>query len=210
MRGRFAFGVLAFELAELPHALHFQRHHFFGHRVVHLPAQPHEVGVVVQAQRQFFGCETQQARQFFALGSVGVQVFRADPNGRRRHAGRHDQTVAVDDAPAAGGQVERACVTCFALAQKEDAVDNLHIDRAAQQTAKTQAHQGHQKLRPPRRRFGRQQRAAGVVEAAHIGTQGRGHGCPWSCRLLALEQLHFASLAASTFGGWRATPPYST
>ena len=117
------------------------------------------------------GVMPSSARQLAALLLAGLEVLGDGPDRGRRHAGGQDQAVAVDDAAAAGRQLERAGVAVLALALVEVGADDLDVDRAAEQHAEGRAEQRDQELGAPRRRLRGQQRAGRVADAAHAAVR---------------------------------------
>jgi hypothetical protein len=68
-----------------------------------------------------------------------------------------DQTIAVQNTPAVGGQLQRAGKPNLALALEKIVGEHLDIGRARSQTDKRQRNGGHHQLAAPYRRAAGQQ-----------------------------------------------------
>ena len=172
MRGGFALGVLALVNTRLVDARDFQRRDVFGHRFVHLPIDPNK-GLVLagQALAQIPQGHLQEARQLGQLGIGFVDVFGNGPNALGLHAGGQDQTIAVQDSPTVGWQVQGSPKTHLTLGLIEVIANDLDVGCARGQTGKTQSEQTHHELAAPHRCFARQQRAVAEVDA--VAAHGR-------------------------------------
>ena len=110
-----------------------------------------------------------------AAARVAFEVLRDRPDRGRRNARREDQAVAVEDPATAGGQLDRVAVADLALLQEEGRVDDLDVDRAAEQGQEAESDQRDEQLRAPRRRRRGEQRAGRVAEALDARRGAR----PW-------------------------------
>ena len=175
MRRGFALGIPALVLAHLLHALQALRLDLLPHRFIDMPTQrdgaPGDVELVFQLSRH----HAQQAGQGPALRGVGGEGFDIDLHRRQGHAGGQHQAVAVQDAAAAGRQRQLVNEALFALRLVEIGVPNLQIHRAAEQRHKGHADHHDNEARTPRRRLAGQQRAGGVIDAAHRRAGGPTH-----------------------------------
>ena len=167
VRRGLAFGVAALVFAHLVHALDAERQHLLGQLLVDLAAQPDEVRAVVELGRELLGAHAEQPRQLrrAAPASASRSFGIAHSDGVGTLSGE-DQAVAVGDAAAAGGQLERARIAHLALLLEEVGADDLHVGGAAEQHAESPRRPARPGTRAPRRRLRRQQRAGRVVDAA--------------------------------------------
>ncbi len=87
--------------------------------IVDLAAQPDEVRVVGEAALELAAGHVEDAGEPGAARRIAIEVLRDRPDRRRRNARREDEAVAIEDAAATGGQLDRVGVARLALLQEE-------------------------------------------------------------------------------------------
>jgi hypothetical protein len=160
-------GVLALPLAQLVHALDLERGHRLRDLVVHLAAQPDEVGVGLQAFLQIGLRHLEQAGQLTHLLGRGFQVFGNGPQRRRGHAGGQQLAIAIEDATTVGLQLDAAFVAVGTLLLEEVVVDDLDPGSTSDEHGKAQADGADEELHAPHGRARSQQRAGRVAHGGH-------------------------------------------
>ena len=190
MRRRFALGVLALVLAHLVHAFEAERRDVasragsstwrrsqtkFG---LSSSRSSSSAGVMPSSLASCARCARSASKSFGIAHSDGAGTLD----------GQH-QPVAVDDAAAAGRQLQRARVAHLALLLEEVGADDLHVGGAAEQHAEAEADQRDEELRAPRRRLRREQRAGRIVDAARAGARA----APCAGALADLRPAHRAT-----------------
>ena len=194
VRRCFALGVLTAVLLALVHALQTQGHDLLRHGLFHLALEP-DKGLVFVGEffLQLWPGHFQQFGQLLQLGFVAVNFFRAGPQAGHGHARCQDQTIAVQDAAAIGGQFQGACKAHLALLLEEVIGHHLDVERTPCQAKKAQRNRAHHKLAAPNRGAAGQQGAGGVGNAAAHGVApvltGVGAGCVPLTALTALAPL---------------------
>ena len=164
VRCGFALRVLTAVFFALVNALDAQVRHLFGDLHIHLAFEPNKGLVFVfELLRQLGQGDFEQTCQFFELGGVPIHIFRNRPKAGHRHAGGQNQTIAVQDAPSTGRQLQSAGIAHFALVQKEVVVEHLDVGGASAQGQKAQGNRSHHKFAAPNRGFAGQQGAGGVA-----------------------------------------------
>ena len=132
MRNGFALGILALVFLALVNAFDTQCSYFLRHGIINLALDPDKVFVFIgQFFVQLCNRHFQQPGQLNQLRFGGIDVFRNCPNAWRGDAGRQNQTIAVQNTAAIGGQFQRAGKPHFTLSLIKIIAQHLDVDSAA-------------------------------------------------------------------------------
>src|SRR5690606_10291426 len=184
VRQRLALRVEAPELALREYAGDVEREDRARLVWVHAPAQVHEllVAALPQLAGQLVGGHAERGGEFGQPVRVLEQLLRVAPDrfDRRRH--RQRLAVAVGDHAARGRDRDLAQEAGIALLAVEVVVDQLQVDRAADQRERAQPERAADQRQPPaqveaaaRARLARlARRLAGAALPAAAGTHAHG------------------------------------
>jgi hypothetical protein len=98
-------------------------------------------------------------------GVVALDVLGNGPDAGGGDVGGEDQPVAVEDAAAVRGQLQRALVAHLALVLEEVVVEDLYVGRSTRQQHEAEGDAGHDELAAPDGSGAGEQRAAPVADA---------------------------------------------
>jgi hypothetical protein len=155
VRGRLALGVLAPVVAAQVDALDAERGMIcLPTGGVDLALDPDEALVLVlQLLVELLLRHAEQPGRLLQLGLhggvVALDVLGNGPDAGRRNVGREDQPVAVEDAAAVRGQLQRALVAHLALVLEEVVVEDLYVGGPAGQQHEAEGDAGHDELAAP-------------------------------------------------------------
>ena len=171
MRRRLPFGILALVFLAVVDALDIERHDLLAHVPVQLTLDP-DKGLVLDIQLLHQGAQrhVHEARHFLELlldlRVLQIHVLGNGPDTGRRHAGRKNQTIAIQQTATVGRQLQSTRKAHQALTLEEVVAEDLHIGCTRAQAHKTQRQRSHDELAAPQRCFRSQQRAGGIEHAA--------------------------------------------
>jgi hypothetical protein len=171
VRGRLALGVLAPVVAAQVEALDAEIGDLLADGGVDLALDPDEALVLVlELLVELLLRHAEQLGGLLQLGLhggvVALDVLGNGPDAGRRNVGGEDQPVAVEDAPAVRGQLQRALVAHLALVLEEVVVEDLHVGGPAGQQHEAEGDAGHDELAAPDGGGAGEQRTAAVADAA--------------------------------------------
>ena len=166
VRNRFTFGVLALVLLALVNTLDAQGMNFLRHRLIYLSLDPDKGFIfITQLFFQFSQRHFQQFGKFGQLRRASFDILWNGPNAGSGHAGRQNQSVAIQDATPVGGQLQCSGKPHFTLTLEKGIGINLNVGSPDTQSDKSSCNQTHDEFAAPDRRLAGQQGAGGVENA---------------------------------------------